>query len=81
MRITTFARIEAEFVEREHRAAKCVAATVEARPPGDPPAPPMWERQIVWVTLLRSSTEAPRLGRSTYLSLDYVTGVWPVHAG
>ncbi len=42
---------------------------------------PLWEGQIVWITLFRSSPEAPRLARSPYLSLDYVTDVWhPVYA-
>ncbi len=81
IRLTAFARIEAEFDERAHQVVRCVAAMVDARPLGDPPAPPAVGGADRVAHPVPSYPEAARFARSLCLSLDYVTDVWhPVYA-
>jgi hypothetical protein len=73
MRISTYAEIEAEFLERAHRMVWCDMATVG--PDGRPRTRivhPIWRDGVAWITSFRTGPKADDIGRNPYVSLAYV---------
>lgn len=73
MRVSSFAEIEAEFIERAHRMVWCDMATVG--PDGRPQTRivhPVWEGNTAWMTSLRFGPKADDIDRNPYVSLAYV---------
>lgn len=73
IRVSSFAEIEAEFVERAHAVVLCTAATVDSR--GRPRTRilhPIWEGATGWVTTRRSSPKIRHLSANPWLSLAYI---------
>jgi general stress protein 26 len=74
MRVSSFADIEPEFVERAHRMVWCDMATVW--PDGRPRTRivhPVWEGDTAWMTSLRVGPKAEDIDRNPYVSLAYVS--------
>jgi hypothetical protein len=67
MRLSSFAEIETEFIERAHRMVWCDMATVG--PDGRPRTRivhPVWEGDTAWMTSLRVGPEADDVDRNRY---------------
>jgi general stress protein 26 len=74
MRVSSFANIEPEFVERAHRMVWCDMATVG--PDGRPRTRivhPVWEGDTAWMTSLRVGPKAEDIDSNPYVSLAYVS--------
>jgi general stress protein 26 len=73
MRVSSFADLEAEFIERAHRMVWCDMATVG--PDGRPRTRivhPVWDGDTAWMTSLRVGPKAEDIDRNPYISLAYV---------
>ena len=81
MEITSFAEMEAEFIQRVHRMVWCSAATVDGQ--GRPRSRilhPIWEGSTGWITTHRNSFKHKHLANNPYMSLAYITDIWkPVY--
>ena len=74
MRVSSFAEIEPEFVERAHRMVWCDMATVG--PDGRPRTRivhPIWEGDTAWMTSLRVGPKAEDIDRNPYVSLAHIS--------
>src|SRR5215210_2486251 len=82
MRVSSFAEIELEFVERAHRMVWCDMATIG--PDGRPRTRvvhPLWEGDTAWMTSFRLGPKADDIDRNPYVSLAYVSDpVKPAYA-
>ena len=82
MRVSSFAEIAPEFIERAHRMVWCDMATVG--PDGRPRTRivhPLWEVDAAWMTSFRLGPKADDIDRNPYVSLAYVSDpVKPAYA-
>ena len=82
MRVSSFAEIAPEFIERAHRMVWCDMATVG--PDGRPRTRivhPVWEGDTAWMTSFRLGPKAEDIDRNPYVSLAYVSDpVKPAYA-
>ena len=74
MRVSSFAEIELEFIERAHRMVWCDMATVghDGRP-RTRIVHPVWEGNAAWITSFRVGPKAEDIDRNPYVSLAYVS--------
>jgi general stress protein 26 len=74
MRVSSFAEIQLEFIERAHRMVWCDMATVgrDGRP-RTRIVHPVWEGDTAWMTSLRVGPKAEDINRMPYVSLAYVS--------
>ncbi len=81
-RVSSFAEIEQEFIERAHSAVWCNVATVDARGrPRSRVLHPIWEGATAWITTRRTSFKSKQLARNPYVSLAYIKDPFkPVYA-
>ena len=73
-RVSSFAEIETDFLERAHRMVWCDMATVG--PDGRPRTRivhPVWKGDTAWVTSLRIGPKADDVARNPFVSLAYVS--------
>jgi hypothetical protein len=82
MRVSSFAEIDPEFIERVHRMVWCDMATVG---PYDRPRTrivhPVWKGDTAWVTSLRVGPKADDIDRNPFVSHAYVSDpVQPAYA-
>lgn len=71
--LSTFAEIEAEFIDRVHALVWCNAATVDAQQrPRSRVLHPIWEGATGWITTRRNSPKIAHLQANPHLSLAYV---------
>ncbi|MEM7131503.1 MAG: pyridoxamine 5'-phosphate oxidase family protein [Chloroflexota bacterium] len=81
-RITDFADIKDEFIERVEDAVWCNAATVDSQNrPQSRVLHPIWEGPVGWVAVNRESPKAKHLAANPYISLAYIKDpMKPVYA-
>jgi hypothetical protein len=74
VRVSSFAEIEPEFIERAHRMVWCDMATIgrDGRP-RTRIVHPVWEGDTAWVTSFRVGPKAGDIDYSPYVSLAYVS--------
>jgi hypothetical protein len=73
LKISTFAEIEPEFIERVHAVVWCNGATVDTHGrPRTRVLHPIWEGATGWVTTRRSSPKVKHLAANPFLSLAYI---------
>jgi general stress protein 26 len=74
MRVSSFAEIEPEFIERAHRMVWCDMATVgrDGRP-RTRIVHPVWEGYAAWITSFCVGPKAEDIDRNPYVSLAYVS--------
>ena len=73
MEVTTFADMEAEFLERIQKAVYCSMATIDRK--GRPRSRiihPVWDGPIGWVISWPESHKAKHLKHNPYVSLAYI---------
>jgi general stress protein 26 len=76
MRVTDFAGIETEFIQRTHSIVWCSVATIDGK--GRPRSRilhPIWERSTGWIATSRNSLKAKHLARNPHVSLAYVADI------
>ncbi len=81
-KITAFAEIEQEFIQRAHTAVWCNVATVDSNGrPRSRVLHPIWEGQTGWITTRRNVLKSKHLTRNPYVSLAYIADPFkPVYA-
>jgi general stress protein 26 len=73
MRVSSYAEIEADFIERAHRMVWCDMATVGADGrPRTRVIHPVWDGATAWITSLRVGPKADDIDRNPYVSLAYI---------
>lgn len=82
MKITNFAEIEAEFIERVHKMVWCNVATVDTHNrPRSRIMHPIWEGSTGWIGTNRSSHKSRHLAKNPHVSLAYIVDFFnPVYA-
>jgi general stress protein 26 len=82
MRLSSFAEIETEFIERAHRMVWCDMATVGPDGPrGCAGGHPVWIGNTAWMTSMRLGPKANDIDRNPFVSLAYASDpVKPAYA-
>lgn len=82
MKVTHFAEIETEFIERVHRMVWCSVATIDQQQrPRSRILHPIWEGATAWIGTHRDSHKSRHLAHNPYVSLAYIADVSkPVYA-
>jgi hypothetical protein len=76
MEVSSFAEIEAPFMERVKKMVWCNVATVDRRDrPRSRIVHPIWEGPVGWVTTRHHMHKAKHLAHNPYVSLAYIADV------
>lgn len=82
MKVTDFADIQVEFIQRAHSMVWCNVATIDAHNrPRSRVLHPIWEGATGWIYTHRHSYKARDLAHNPYVSLAYIADPFhPVYA-
>ncbi len=76
MRVTQFAEMETEFIERVHTMVWCSVATIDSQQrPRSRILHPIWEGSIGWIGTNRHSHKSQHLAHNPHMSLAYVANI------